>query len=51
MAEVTQSTKSAIKSRLHRARRIMAIKLAEVESTKDIESAAEERRVRQNALS
>ena len=51
MAEVTDSTKSAIKSRLHRARRTMAIKLAEESAVRGVESTAEERRVRQNALS
>ena len=51
MAEVTQSTRSAIKSRLHRARRAMAIKLAEAQVAKRVEGAAEERRVGQNALS
>jgi len=51
MAEITQSTKSAIKSRLHRARRIMARKLADVPIAKGDENAAEQRRVHQNALS
>ena len=51
MAEVTQSTKSAIKSRLHRARRTMAVKLAEAQAGEDVEGTAKERRVRRNALS
>jgi len=51
MAEVTQSTKSAVKSRVHRARRTMAVKLAEAPAGEDVERAAEERRVRRNALS
>jgi len=51
MAEVTRCTRSAIKSRLHRARRMMAIKLAEARSANGVQTPAEERRVPQNALS
>lgn len=51
MAEVTQSTKSAVKSRLHRARRTIALKLAEAPAGEDVEGTAKERRVRRNALS
>jgi len=51
MAEVTHSTRSAIKSRLHRARRAMAIKLAGARADQAAASGTEERRSRQNALS
>ena len=50
MAQVTRSTKSAVKSRLHRARRTMAINLAQAPIAEHVGNAAEERRVRQNAL-
>jgi len=50
IAEVTGSTVSAVKSRLHRAREQMAQRLGEVEGTAE-ESEREERRVPDNALS
>ena len=50
IAEVTGSTVSAVKSRLHRAREQMAQRLGEVEGTAE-DTEREERRVPDNALS
>lgn len=53
IAEVTESTASAVKSRLHRARQVIADMLAEggADSEVDIENSSEERRLSPHAVS
>lgn len=50
IAEVTESTQSAVKSRLHRARRMMASRIEEQEANECVPNDSG-RRVRQNAVS
>lgn len=50
IAGMTQTTESAVKSRLHRARQMMAMMLGKIEASEGVQDASE-RRVREHALS
>jgi len=50
IAQITQSTQSAVKSRLHRARQMMAVKLAQAQAATPRKEPTE-RRISENALS